>query len=232
MCAAGQEVGMPRREKFPSAAPFLPGSLELPQLRVASEGCEGCDLYKDATQTVFGTGSATAELMLVGEQPGDVEDRSGEPFVGPAGKLLDRALDEAGIDRSTVWLTNAVKHFRFKRGTGPRRIHAKPDVAHVTACRPWLVAELAAVRPAGIVALGATAAQGLLGSAFRLTEQRGTVLDWPPPAGPFAGDGTGGQFVVATIHPSAVLRADSAQRADSFAGLVADLRVAAAAVAG
>jgi DNA polymerase len=189
--------------------------------------CRGCDLYENATQTVFGSGPRSAPLVLVGEQPGDVEDRRGEPFVGPAGKLLDRALQEAGLARSETYLTNAVKHFRWKPAPrGERRIHQKPDVAHITACHPWLAAELQTIGPSGIVALGATAAQALLGSAFRLTDHRGEILDWPPTTGPFAETETPVQFVVATVHPSAVLRAQGEDREAMFAGLVDDLRLA------
>lgn len=165
---------------------------------------------------MFGLGPTSAWLMLVGEQPGDQEDREGEPFVGPAGRLLDRALGEAGIDRDGVYVTNAVKHFRFElRGT--RRIHQKPTVTQIRACRPWLDAELRTVRPAVLGTLGATAAQALLGRTFRLTEHRSEVLTWE------------GYELVATLHPAAVLRApDEDARAEAFAGLVADLRVLAA----
>jgi DNA polymerase len=164
---------------------------------------------------------------MVGEQPGDMEDRRGEPFVGPAGKLLDRALEEAGIDRSLVYVTNAVKHFKHKPAErGKRRIHATPDRLEITACRPWLIAEFAAVRPTGVAVLGASAAKALFGPSFRVTKSRGEVLPWPASAqrpdefpAPEGGDG----FAVATIHPSAVLRADD--RDAAFAGLVADLKV-------
>jgi DNA polymerase len=221
---------------FPGAGRFVPATADLARLENAARHCEGCDLYRDATATVFGRGPAGAAIMLVGEQPGDREDRTGEPFVGPAGHLLDRALAEAGIDRDSSYLTNAVKHFRFKStASGKRRIHAKPAAGHLAACRPWLVAELAAVQPRIVVALGATAAASLLGSAFRLTAQRGRMLDWPPPAGPFAGDPAGMsgpgragdrvEHALATVHPSAVLRADDRSRSAAFGDLVADLRV-------
>ena len=202
-----------------SAEPYVPDTDRLSDLGRAAADCRGCELYQDASQTVFGRGPAGASLMLVGEQPGDVEDKQGEPFVGPAGKLLDRALAEAGIDAGQVYLTNAVKHFRWKPDErSKRRIHQKPSAGNVRACRPWLAAELRAVHPDLVVALGATAAQALLGTSFRLTQNRGTVL---------AADLDGIQFsVLATIHPSAALRAPD--RDAMLAGLVADLRAAAA----
>jgi DNA polymerase len=167
-------------------------------------------------------------LFLVGEQPGDVEDVEGEPFVGPAGRLLDRALSDSGIDRDQVYLTNAVKHFRWKAaGTGKRRIHDQPAARHVTACLPWLEAELGVVRPHVVVALGAVAAKALLGNAFRLTQHRGELLDWPPPSGGFAGRSRSVAGVVATNHPSAILRASGSDRTQMYAGLVADLSRAA-----
>jgi uracil-DNA glycosylase family protein len=189
----------------------------LDQLRAAAKACRACDLWRNATQTVFGEGGEGARLMLVGEQPGDVEDRSGEPFVGPAGRILDEALEAAGIPRSAVYVTNIVKHFKWRRAPGgKRRLHQRPDRAEVEACVPWLRAEVARIDPALIVCLGATAAQGLLGSSFRVTRQRGQVL--PTALGPPA---------MATIHPSAVLRApDSEARATALAGLIADLRTA------
>jgi DNA polymerase len=211
----------------PSAAEFVPVTTDLAELRDAAARCRGCHLYADATQVVFGKGPSSARLIMVGEQPGDAEDKQGEPFVGPAGKLLDRALEEAGIDRSLVYVTNAVKHFKFKQaGAGKRRIHATPDRVEITACRPWLIAEFAALRPTGVVALGATAAKALFGPSFRVTKTRGEVLPWPgsaqhPQAFPAAADA----FAVATIHPSAVLRADDREQA--FGGLVVDLKVVA-----
>jgi len=201
-----------------TAEPFLPDSDQLPALARAAADCRGCELYQNATQTVFGRGKAGSPLMLVGEQPGDVEDQRGEPFVGPAGKLLDRALAEAGIDAGRVFMTNAVTHFRWKPDErSKRRIHQKPSAGNVRACRPWLAAELRAVHPELVVALGATAAQSLLGSGFRLTQHRGSVLDAELDGLRFS--------VLATIHPSAVLRAPD--RDEALAGLVTDLRAAA-----
>jgi len=184
-------------------------------LRAAAADCRGCDLYKHATQTVFGEGPAGARMMLVGEQPGDSEDRLGHPFVGPAGKLLHRAMEAAGISPRDVYLTNAVKHFKFVQ-RGKRRIHSKPKTLEIRACKPWLDAEIQVVRPALIVALGATAAQSLLGTGFRLLANRGRVLAelLPTP-------------VLATIHPSAILRApDDAARRRELNKFVEDLRVA------
>jgi uracil-DNA glycosylase len=189
--------------------------MKLSTLRQEAATCERCHLYKDATQTVFGAGPPDAEIIVVGEQPGDIEDRRGEPFVGPAGKLLDRAFEAAGLDRSRMYVTNAVKHFKF-RANGKRRIHATPVRSEIVACRPWLVGEFAALTPRAVVVLGATAAKALFGPSFKVTESRGTLLPWPPE---LAGDG----FAVATIHPSAVLRSDD--RDAAFAGLVADLKV-------
>jgi len=193
----------------------VPAKGGLAALRRAAADCHGCDLYKDATQTVFGDGPDTARVMMVGEQPGDREDVAGEPFVGPAGKLLDRALAEAGIDRSEVYLTNAVKHFKFTLPErGKRRIHKKPNQAEISACKPWVLAELDLLKPKLVVLLGATAASALLGKDFRLTEQRGQLLDLEQ-----------GMPAVATVHPSAVLRAPDREAA--YQGLVADLTVAA-----
>jgi DNA polymerase len=189
----------------------VPHKLSLTALRDAVQGCRGCPLYANATQAVFGEGSLEAGVMLVGEQPGDQEDLAGAPFVGPAGKLLDRALEEAGIDRGTTYVTNAVKHFKWK-ARGTRRIHDKPTWTEVMACRPWLNAELALVKPRALVLLGATAAQALLGKSFKVTQERGRPLDSEL-----------ADLVVATIHPSAVLRAEN--RDEMFAGLVDDLRV-------
>ena len=197
-----------------TAADYLPEQLTLESLREAAKVCRGCELWRDATQTVFGEGPADAELVFVGEQPGDHEDKLGRPFVGPAGRIFDRALAEVGIDRSRVYVTNAVKHFKWEP-RGKRRIHQKPNAAELTACRPWLDAELAVVAPKVLVCLGATAAQALLGRAFRVTKQRGTPVDSPLAS-----------VVVATIHPSAILRARD--RDAEYAGFVADLeRVAA-----
>ncbi|MGS0687124.1 UdgX family uracil-DNA binding protein [Nakamurella sp. GG22] len=215
-----------------TAEPYVPAVTDLPSLAEAARGCRGCELFENATQTVFGAGSAGARAMFVGEQPGDLEDRAGAPFVGPAGQLLDRALTEAGIDRSAAYVTNAVKHFRFKSTAGgQRRIHEKPAARHVSACEPWLTAELTAVQPEIVVALGATAAQALFGSAFRVTKQRGELLDWPPAAGPYSASAVPVTAAIATIHPSAVLRSRTAEERDTaFAGLVLDLRVVAAAL--
>lgn len=228
---------MPANPEYPTAAPFVPGGADLSALATAAAGCRGCGLYRAATQTVFGDGGADARVALVGEQPGDVEDRRGLPFVGPAGKLLDKALADAGIDRRAAYVTNAVKHFKFTMATnGKRRIHAKPDAYEVAACKPWLAAELAVLDPEVVVCLGATAALSLLGTAFRVTRSRGVLMPWPPESGEpttlFADAEDGGRksaFVLATIHPSAVLRADDGETA--YAGLVADLRVVAEALA-
>jgi DNA polymerase len=207
----------------PGAEPFVPDTTNLETLRTASYGCQGCELYADASQTVFGEGGIKAALMLVGEQPGDREDAEGRPFVGPAGKLLDRALAEAGIESRTVFRTNAVKHFRFKQ-RGKRRIHDKPDVGNIVACRPWLIAELTAVRPTGVVVLGATAVRSVLGPGAKLMHIRGTRLPWPADQFESLGDAPPA-WVLATIHPSAVLR--SKDRTALYGGLVADLRAAA-----
>jgi DNA polymerase len=187
------------------------------ELREAAAACRACDLWENATQTVFGEGAARARMMLVGEQPGDKEDIEGKPFVGPAGRILDQALEAAGIDRSRVYVTNAVKHFRFTR-RGKRRLHEKPNAQQVRACRPWLEAELAVVKPHIVVLLGATAAQSVMGLAFRVSRQRGEVM--PSPLG---------VPVLATVHPSSILRAtDDASRKAALESFIADLRVAAA----
>jgi uracil-DNA glycosylase family protein len=195
----------------------IAGAPPLSELRELAAGCRACELWARATQTVFGDGPARARLLVVGEQPGNSEDLEGAPFVGPAGQMLDRGLVEAGIDRSTVYVTNVVKHFKWRRApSGKRRIHATPDRAEVDACRPWLAAEVARVRPELIVCLGATAAQALLGRSFRVTRQHGVVMD--SDLGP----------ALATIHPSAILRAPDEARAEAYAGFVNDLRAAAA----
>ena len=200
-----------------SAADFIPPRPTLPALREASRGCRGCHLYKVGTQTVFGEGTRRARVMFVGEQPGDVEDREGRPFVGPSGLLLDRALDGAGIARDEVYVTNAVKHFKWERGEkSARRIHKKPNAAEVRACRPWLEHEIALVQPDVIVCLGATAAQAVFGSAFKLMAQRGQLLS-----------STASEKTLATLHPAAVLRApDDTARREAFRLLVEDLRTA------
>jgi DNA polymerase len=198
-----------------SAGELIPPGAGLPTLREAAAGCTACDLWRSGTQTVFGEGTRAANAMFVGEQPGDREDREGRPFVGPAGRLLDDALEQAGIDRTKVYVTNVVKHFKWT-GRGKRRIHAKPNWSEIAACRPWLEAELHAVKPEVLVCLGATAAQALLGRDFRVTKQRGVPVetDLAPTA-------------IATIHPSAVLRGDPAEREAELQGLVDDLRVVA-----
>jgi len=207
---------MPARNPYPTAAAFMPETLTITALREAVQHCEGCPLYANATQAVFGEGVLGSEVVLVGEQPGDQEDRAGAPFVGPAGKLLDRALEEAGIDRRKTYVTNAVKHFKWK-ARGTRRIHDKPSWTEQVACRPWLEAELALVKPKALVLMGATAAQSLLGKSFKVTQNRGVPIESDL-----------AELVTATIHPSAVLRSDD--REAMFAGLVDDLRVVAQAV--
>jgi uracil-DNA glycosylase len=197
-----------------SAADFLPERRTLPLLREAAQGCRGCDLYVHATQTVFGEGSRSARMMMVGEQPGDREDLAGRPFVGAAGKLLDEALDAAGIPRDAVYVTNAVKHFKFER-RGKRRIHDKPTVYEMGACRPWLDAELDLIRPEILVLLGATAAQTLLGRAFRVSQHRGEFLETPL-----------AHFTFATVHPASVLRAPGEEtRRQAREAFMADLAV-------
>ena len=195
----------------------MPEHADIEALKSAAVNCKGCELWQPATQVVFSAGNPKAPLALVGEQPGDVEDRQGIPFVGPAGRLLQEALDEAGVAREDVYVTNAVKHFRFT-DRGKRRIHATPQVTHIKACLPWLEAELTLVDPTLIVCLGATAARALLGSTFRVTKQRGQVLELATPVGV--------RPVLATVHPSAVLRATAEERSEAFAGLVSDLRTA------
>jgi DNA polymerase len=202
-----------------TAAPFVPKTTSVRTLNAAAHECRGCDLYKTATQVVFGAGPRGAHVMFVGEQPGDQEDKQGEPFVGPAGALLDKALSDAGIPRADVYVTNAVKHFKWEP-RGKRRIHKKPRLSEVKACRPWLEAEINAVKPIVIVCLGATAAQSVMGPQFKLMAQRGRVL-----ASPLS------EKVVATIHPSAVLRApDTEGRRAAYEMLVNDLKVVAKAM--
>ncbi len=217
---------MAAAEERPGAQQWVPTKPTLATLREGVQECHGCELYRDAIQGVMGAGPEDAELMLVGEQPGDKEDQAGKPFVGPAGQLLDRALAEAGIDPEAVYRTNVVKHFRF-RGRGKQRIHQTPNQVHVTACAPWLVAEFRQLRPTGVVLLGGTAGKLVFGTSFRVGEMRGRLVDWPervpvdnPPA-----------WVLPTTHPSAVLRAED-EREAAYAGLVADLRIAAEALSG
>jgi uracil-DNA glycosylase len=201
-------------DKFPGADRWVPDGGGLEDLAAALPGCRGCDLYQEAEQVVPGEGPAHARLVLVGEQPGDVEDKEGRAFVGPAGRLLDKALAEASIDRSDVYLTNAVKHFRFQR-EGKRRIHKTPAIGHVVACSPWLTAELAIVEPQVVVALGATACRAVFGPGLKVTEHRGQALELPD-----------GITATVTVHPSAVLRSREHRR--DFDLFVNDLRVAAA----
>jgi DNA polymerase len=197
----------------PPVPDLIPERPSLKKVRDAARDCRACDLYKRGTQTVFGEGPSKADIMMVGEQPGDAEDLAGHPFVGPAGRLLDRALEEAGIDRSRVYVTNVVKHFKWEP-RGKRRIHAKPNAAEIGACRPWLDTEIALVKPRVLVCLGATAAQALLGRAFKVTKQRGTFV--PSALAP---------FVTATIHPSSILRApDEESRRHEMREFVADLQ--------
>jgi uracil-DNA glycosylase len=198
-----------------SAAELIPARAGLPKLREAAAGCTACDLWRSGTQTVFGEGSRDAKVMFVGEQPGDREDREGRPFVGPAGRLLDQAMEDAGINRTKAYVTNVVKHFKWT-ARGKRRIHAKPDWSEVAACRPWLEAELDVVKPSVLVCLGATAAQALLGRDFRVTKQRGAPVESEL-----------APVVIATIHPSAILRADEAEREAEMRAFVDDLRVVA-----
>ena len=196
-----------------SARTFLPAQLSMAQLRESAAGCMGCDLYKCATQTVFGEGAGRASMMFVGEQPGDQEDRAGRPFVGPAGKTLDKALAEAGIARRDLYVTNAVKHFKWEP-QGKRRKHKKPSATEIAACRPWLEAEIAVVKPRVIICLGATAAQAAFGKAVRLNELRGRP--WSTSIAP---------IVFVTVHPSAVLRhPDPVEREREYRGFVEDLR--------
>ena len=193
-------------------------TIPLDRVREEAETCTRCELYKLGTQTVFGEGPEDADVMLVGEQPGDKEDLEGRPFVGPAGRLLDKALAEAGIDRSRAYVTNAVKHFKWKPA-GKRRLHQKPNREEVKACKPWLEAELQLVNPKIVVCLGATASQSLLGPSFKVTQMRGQFVEWPYEP-----------RVIATVHPSSILRGDPDSREVAFQGLVADLRVAASAL--
>jgi uracil-DNA glycosylase len=215
---------MPSTDSPPGAQHWVPPNTKsLDELKAAAAGCEGCELYRDATQTVFGRGAEHAKIVFVGEQPGDVEDKQGLPFVGPAGRLLREAVDDAGIDPASVYITNAVKHFRFEL-RGKRRIHQNPGPAHITACRPWLVAEFQFLKPELVVVLGATAAKALLGPSFRVTRSRGELMPWPASAQRPEDFPVAEIQALATIHPSAVLRADD--RDTAYKGLVDDLRVA------
>ncbi len=201
------------REIPESAAPFIPSRPTLRKAREASTKCTGCDLYRHATQTVFGEGRADAAVVLVGEQPGDAEDIAGKPFVGPAGRVLNQALEAAGIARDEVYVTNVVKHFKWEP-RGKRRIHVKPRISEIRACRPWLETELALIKPRALVCLGATAAQALLGSTFKVSTERGKFVESPL-----------APLVMATVHPSSVLRAQTdEERHQAMEGLIADLR--------
>jgi uracil-DNA glycosylase family protein len=217
----------------------VPDGVGLAGLREAAAGCRACELWEPATQTVFGEGPETARIVFVGEQPGDQEDRAGEPFVGPAGKLLDRALADAKIDRRDAYVTNAVKHFRFTP-TPKRRIHQSPGPEHLLACRPWLEAEFAVLAPEIVVCLGAVAAKALISPSFRITRERGQLLPWTPPGAPAAEAEDDDEpeeevpaqtWILATTHPSAVLRTPAEGRAAAYDALVADLRVVAHALA-
>jgi DNA polymerase len=221
-----------------------PSGVGLEGLRTAAAGCRACELWEPATQTVFGEGPETARVVFVGEQPGDQEDRKGEPFVGPAGRLLDRALGDAGIDRRDTYITNAVKHFRFTP-TPKRRIHQSPGPEHLRACRPWLEAEFALLKPEVVVCLGATAAKALISPSFRITQERGRLMPWTPPGveGAEHGEDTAPSdddddedaphqtWMLATTHPSAVLRVPDENRGAAYDALVADLTVVAGALA-
>ncbi len=189
--------------EVPTAAAFLPDDLTVPSLRDAAQSCEGCHLYEDATQTVFGEGDPQADLVIVGEQPGDEEDKEGEPFVGPAGRELDAALEQAGLDRDSVWITNVVKHFKFTT-KGRRRLHETPDEEEISACLPWLEAELSVVEPRLVVALGASAAKALINPSVRVTKDRGQLFPGP-----------NGIRITPTVHPASVLRMPDRYRADA-----------------
>jgi uracil-DNA glycosylase len=202
-----------------SAADYLPERTTLPAMREAVQGCRGCELYEGTTQAVFGEGPDDARVVMVGEQPGDKEDLAGRPFVGPAGGLLNRGIEDAGLSRDEVYITNVVKHFRFVQ-RGKKRIHKKPDMEHIRACAPWLEAELSRIGPEVLVLLGATAAQAILGRTFRVTQQRGTFVESPL-----------APLVTATVHPSSILRAETEEdRRVAFDGFVEDLRKVATAL--
>jgi uracil-DNA glycosylase len=206
---------VPKTSRSKTSAAPVPSNPTLENLRAASTHCQACDLYKNATQTVFGEGATKARVMFVGEQPGDKEDLAGRPFVGPAGMLLDRALEEAGINRNEVYVTNAVKHFKWARDQrGKRRIHKKPKASEINACRPWLDAELEVVKPQVLVCLGATAAQSLLGRTFSVSRQRGQLVNSPL-----------APYVIATVHPSSLLRMpEEKDRRAEMARFVRDLK--------
>ena len=216
MAGAGYNDHVTQGELFGTADPLIPERGTLTDVREAAAGCKACDLWRTGTQTVFGEGSAGATVMFVGEQPGNDEDLAGRPFVGPAGRVLDQALEEAGIDRTETYVTNAVKHFKWEP-RGKRRIHQKPNWSEMTACRPWLEAEIELVKPKIVVALGSTAAQTLLGRQFRVTKQRGVPVDSPI-----------APVIIATVHPSSILRErDEEARREAMRSLVDDLRVVA-----
>jgi uracil-DNA glycosylase family protein len=209
----GYVQGVPRQLSLDeTAAPLVPEKPSLPKLRQAAAGCTACPLHETGTQTVFGEGTSKAEVVFVGEQPGDQEDLQGKPFVGPAGKLFDKALEDAGIDRSQAYVTNVVKHFKWQ-ARGKRRIHQKPNWSEIAACRPWLEAELEVIQPRVLVCLGATAAQALLGRDFRVSRQRGELVESDL-----------AESVIATVHPSAILRADDEAREVEYRELVDDLK--------
>src|SRR5437762_1967718 len=203
-------------DEYPTAEAYLPARITLNTLREAAKQCRGCPLYKTGTQTVFGEGTKEARVMMIGEQPGDQEDKAGKPFVGPAGRILDSALSEVGIDRSDVYVTNSVKHFKWEP-RGARRIHSKPNAREIQACKPWLSAELQVVKPEMVICLGATAAQALMGKDFRITKSRGEIFR----------DTQYAPWLMATAHPSSILRAPPEDREGAYRGFVEDLRVAA-----
>jgi uracil-DNA glycosylase len=206
---------MPSRSAYVDVRDLIPENPDMEELRSIARGCKGCDLHELGTQTVFGEGERSAEIVLVGEQPGDQEDKQGLPFVGPAGRLLDRALDEAGIERRAVYVTNVVKHFRWVE-RGKRRIHRKPSMAQISACKPWLEAELDVLRPKAVVCLGATAAQALLGRDFRVSQSRGRPVESPL-----------APVVIATVHPSSILRGPDEERKQAMDAFVTDLALVA-----
>ena len=204
---------MPKPEEEGTAAPLVPSKPTLKKLKVAAAGCQACDLWKRGTQTVFGEGQTSSTVMFVGEQPGNSEDLEGRPFIGPAGGLLDRALEEAGIDRSKVYVTNVVKHFKWEP-RGKRRIHKKPNAMEIRACRPWLEAEIKVVKPRAIVCLGSTAAQAVIGPKFRVSVRRAQFVESPL-----------ANYVMATVHPSSILRApDEETRPAEMARFIDDLK--------